>query len=173
MVSERNPWSSWTWNDQFSHDQNVYRGSHIRPRVDLLEMHDTSFDTIPYTLNISGRLSFFLVIEYNIMITCKCTSHCRLVSLERIFFSQNVIFVKLFDPIRIDNEITLLDIWPAICNILTSDSISIRATFLGLFRVSQNFRKYIAFFESGPNLIIHRTVIFIKIDVQVRFWMVF
>ena len=78
--------------------------------LNLLEMHDTSFDTISNTLNISGRLSFFLVVEYNIMITCKCTSHCRLVSLERIFFSQNIIFVKLFDPVRIDNEITLLDI---------------------------------------------------------------
>ena len=115
------------------------RGHTLERRLNLLEMHDTSFDTIPYTLNISGRLSFFLVIEYNIMITCKCTSHCRLVSLECIFFSQNVIFVKLFDPIRIDNEITLLDIWPAICNILTSDSISIWSTLLGLFRVWKKF----------------------------------
>ena len=102
-------------------------------------MHDTSFDTIPYTLNISGRLSFFLVIEYNIMIPCKCPSHCRLVSLERIFLSQNIIFVKLFDPICIDDEITLLDIWTAICNILTSDSISIWSTFLGLFRGFMKF----------------------------------
>ena len=62
-------------------------------------MHDTSSNTISYTLDVACCLSFLFFLEYDVVIASEGTCNDSFVSFESIFFAENECFVELFDAV--------------------------------------------------------------------------